>query len=368
MTLCASVKKFVRENKKIVVFISIPSNFFKMPKANKKMAPSGSGRGGNTNSSSSRFTASKHFVFTWNNYLAPMAPKILFEKLGAFFIYQEETGLSGTRHLQGYVCFKNKTRPTELKEMKGVHWEKCRDIEAAKKYCCKEETRTGQIFHNIPLPKDKKPIRMLEFANFYEWQKDVWTIANSEPDDRTIHWFYEEDGNHGKSALVKRMVATIPDCVLVGGKGADMKNGIVNYMLDGNDYPAVVLIDIPRSVDTKYVSYQGIEEVKNGCFFSTKYESRMVIGNSPTVIVFANYPPPEEKLSADRWNIKKIELTKQYVIIEVDEETGELVEIYNEDDQVGHEQSLTEDEDIGPLFELLEVSRPSGAGSLRSLA
>jgi hypothetical protein len=49
-----------------------------------------------------------------------------------------------------------------------------------------------------------------------------------------------------------------------------------------------------------------MENVKDGLFFSTKYESGMVRYNPPHVIVFANVPPDVTKMSADRWVIKEI--------------------------------------------------------------
>ena len=44
-----------------------------------------------------------------------------------------------------------------------------------------------------------------------------------------------------------------------------------------------------------------MEAIKNGCFFSGKYESGMVRFNSPHILVFANEPPERTKLSQDRW-------------------------------------------------------------------
>ena len=46
-----------------------------------------------------------------------------------------------------------------------------------------------------------------------------------------------------------------------------------------------------------------IEEIKNGCFASSKYESKMVIMNSPHILCFANELPDTQKLSRDRWNL-----------------------------------------------------------------
>jgi len=70
--------------------------------------------------------------------------------------------------------------------------------------------------------------------------------------------------------------------------------------------PKVVIIDIPRTSES-FVSYGGIEKIKDGCFFSGKYESGMVLYDNPHVICFANFPPVSETMSADRWHIVKIE-------------------------------------------------------------
>ena len=68
----------------------------------------------------------------------------------------------------------------------------------------------------------------------------------------------------------------------------------------------IVMIDLTRCIEN-YVSYQGIEEIKNGIFYNTKYESGMVLFDSPHIIIFANFPPEEGKLNADRWNIVNLD-------------------------------------------------------------
>jgi hypothetical protein len=84
-----------------------------------------------------------------------------------------------------------------------------------------------------------------------------------------------------------------------------MKYGIVKYIEKHGFAPTSVIIDIPRS-RLDYVSYTAIEEIKNGCFFSTKYESDMVVFNSPHIICFANAYPETSQMSADRWKIYEI--------------------------------------------------------------
>ena len=55
-----------------------------------------------------------------------------------------------------------------------------------------------------------------------------------------------------------------------------------------------------------------IEDLKNGRYASTKYDCEVVIGNSPHIICFANFLPPDlTKLSLDRWLIGHIDAHKK---------------------------------------------------------
>lgn len=66
-----------------------------------------------------------------------------------------------------------------------------------------------------------------------------------------------------------------------------------------------IIIDLSRSMED-HVPYEAIEDIKNGIFFSGKYESKMIVRNNPIVIIFANFEPDTSKLSKDRWVITKI--------------------------------------------------------------
>lgn len=76
-------------------------------------------------------------------------------------------------------------------------------------------------------------------------------------------------------------------------------------LLDAGNPLELVVIDIPRCNENK-VSYQAIEDLKNGMLFSTKYESAMCVFDAPHVLVFANFPPERAKLSADRWDVRHV--------------------------------------------------------------
>lgn len=262
------------------------------------MAPMAPGEG-NTKPPPKRINASKRWCFTWNNFeqeeLAPLAPK--FNSLGKW-IWGEEVGDSGTPHIQGYIEFDKKCRPKEVIKIKEIHWEKCRGSRLDNiKYCTKDNTN---IKGNLKYDKPLKTIKDL-----YQWQQEIVDIIKQEADDRTIRWYYDEVGNKGKSALVKYLVVN-HDALLVSGKGSDVKYMVLKFKESKGYSPELILYDIPRECQ-QYVSYTAIEEVKNGCFASTKYECEMVVMNSPHIICFSNWHPETDKMSEDRWIVKELD-------------------------------------------------------------
>jgi hypothetical protein len=121
---------------------------------------------------------------------------------------------------------------------------------------------------------------------------------------RRVFWFWEKNGCWGKSIVCKYMIDNM-GAFVVQGKNNDILHGITMYIEKFGQCPRVVIFDIPR-VNDNHVSYQAIESLKNGFFFSGKYESGMVRFNSPHVIVFSNEEPEEYNLSKDRWVIEQL--------------------------------------------------------------
>lgn len=93
--------------------------------------------------------------------------------------------------------------------------------------------------------------------------------------------------------------------IMLSGKAVDMKNGVVNYMEMNNGIPPkIIFLDIPRALlltwNKSAVDFSGVEDVKNGCFFSTKYKAQQVVMNPPHIMIFANNYPNLEFLTEDR--------------------------------------------------------------------
>lgn len=268
--------------------------------SNSSMAPPGAAVYGNT-SKPTRITSSKNWFFTFNNYNEKNIDSLVswFQGSNHIYIFQEEIGESGTRHLQGNVTFTSKTRPTENKKnIPAIHWEKTRSVPHSNLYCQKQETRNGRLWTNIPAPVE---LKLISVDQFYPWQANIIDILSHEPDDRTIHWVWEANGNQGKTALAK-YICTHKKAICLSGKSDNCKNAILQYFLKKNEYPLIIIYNVPRCTQD-FISYESMESIKDGLFYSGKYEGGMVIMNSPHVFVFANDEPNYEKLSRDRWNV-----------------------------------------------------------------
>ena len=271
-----------------------------------QMSKTNSSGFGNTNQTPShvkRIPASKIWFFTLNNYLKKDISLLssLYPKECSYLCFQEEQGEQGTQHLQGVIKFKTGQRPLECRFFKDLsnkpHWEKCRNFEKAKEYCKKEETRVGNVYE-FPKPFQ---IRI----TLRNWQREIIDIISEEPDDRTIYWYWSQEGGIGKTTFCKYLTMNY-GAICLHGKGSDIRNGVLDYYNKNKEYPILCLFPIPRSYNEEYLSYEGLENIKDMYFYSGKYEGGMVCGPCPHLIVFANVPPNLNMCSRDRWIVREL--------------------------------------------------------------
>lgn len=240
------------------------------------------------------------WCFTFNNYEQSdiLELRIRFYKICKKFIFQEETGENGTRHLQGSISLNVKARLTELKKIdERIHWEPTKNAKAADKYACKAETRTGEIYRH---EKIKAFTRTKSKFDTIEPRSEIIDIIQSEPDNRTINWVWSENGGVGKTSTCAYIQNTFQNVCIANGKGTDIKNTIISHL---QEYELdILIINVPRC-NENYVSYSAIEEIKDGLVYSGKYEGGFANIEHPHVIVISNFYPEKNKLSEDRWNI-----------------------------------------------------------------
>lgn len=286
------------------------------------------------------------------------------KKIIKYIIYQGEYTKDNKQHIQGFIQFNDKKRLEQIKKLlddNTAHLEIMRATpEQAKNYCKKTEkdgikqeiflepqeygdfdnTTTGkrtdlieiknrliegETLNNIMINTDDEKIlrncvqynrtlrelqhniqqktqrqMVLEKYENIEWnklQKELINIIENEEDTRKINWVYDEIGNNGKTHLAKYYVAKGDTYYITGGKQAD-----ILYSYEGQ---SIIIYDLARTyADNIEHIYTTIENLKNGFYLSTKYNSEQRIYNKqPTIIILANFKPDISKLSKDRWNI-----------------------------------------------------------------
>lgn len=309
----------------------------------------------------SREVAVAAWCFTLNNYSDEEYSTTTANICGAkpvFGVVARERGDSGTPHLQGFVHFSSRLRLLQVKEIIGTraHVEKARgsDLENLT-YCSKDDPQPWSVgkpalhssrrgkpadlhrsvnefldlrqddvpIHQIftqnegaglaflshqkaiqSLEKDRKRAHIIDherslFATsvLRRYQSRLLGLVDKDPDPRKIHWYYDDEGNTGKSWFTRYLIAMRGAQRFSNAKSAD-----IAYALDN---PKIVVFDFSRS-QQEHINYSIIEDIKNGVVFSPKYESCTKMFRSPHVICFANWICDGSKMSADRWDVCKI--------------------------------------------------------------
>jgi len=209
------------------------------------------------------------------------------------FKFQGEIGSeTGYKHWQVCISLKTKEYFETVKNLftNSTHIEGVKNYFAAMNYCGKDDTR-------IEGPYDENSVFIKTISELRPWQESLKNELLLEPEDRKILWCHD-NGNTGKTQFCKYMAINHGASIISNAKRGDMA-----YALPDN--PKIVLINFSRSMED-FVNYGAIEEIKDGMLFSTKYESKMKIFNSPHVVIFANFKPDIKALSNDRWDIREI--------------------------------------------------------------
>jgi len=270
-----------------------------------------------------------------------------------YLVYGREVGATGTPHLQGFVVFVSRKRLHQLRTLisdRG-HYELARGTNAqASAYCRKdgnfvqlgnpdvglESNGSGQgrrsDFDRLKdwLLEQESPPSHYEIASTFpslwgryknacinfvdiftpkaqlvhgelrEWQRDLDNIITGEPDDRTVEFVVDPEGNKGKSWLTRYWFSQRTDMQRLSvGKRDDLA-----YAIDTSK--RVFVFDIPRG-QLEYLQYSVLEQLKDQMIFSPKYESSAkVIRHKVHVIVFTNEDPDYGKMTNDRYRVTNI--------------------------------------------------------------
>lgn len=288
----------------------------------------------------------KYWCFTLNNYTPADVDRLSTPIPGIeYLIFGKEVGASGTPHLQGTVCFQSRKRlPQVIASLGQCHCTVTRSLSQSIEYCKKEGDWTSWGTMPTQRPRqegggrrndleefkesvrsgvtDLKELRELHSSvcalyprfvkNYIEdqreviavpahplrpWQENLNTILRRPPDPREIIFIVDRVGNQGKTWFARYFCDLHDDAqIIIPGKKADMA-----YV--AREDVKTYFFDTPRSKQGEFIQYDFLEELKNGYFFSPKYESRIKKIKTPHVVVCMNEHPDMDKLSSDRYKV-----------------------------------------------------------------
>lgn len=223
------------------------------------------------------------------------------------FVFQGEIcPTTGRHHFQGYFHIKIKKRVTQLNKLfrfldkgAGIKTSSAAGINALKTYCMKDATR-------VCGPWADKPIYLGEDlpSKLLGWQDSLKNYILGPVNPREIIYVYDEFGMGGKSIFAKYMCYYYSCIKLTYGKQGDLLN-----LVSKNQNKQCYIFDLSRTKPSTFSNedlYSSIEDIKNGHFINTKYETESVIMRIPHIIVFANHLPRTDRMSEDRWNILRL--------------------------------------------------------------
>lgn len=249
------------------------------------------------------------FTLTINNYEDDIFDTLTqVVSLPNQYVFGKEIGEEkGTPHIQGYIKWKNARTFASMKKMfPTAHIEKAKGTPKQNYTYC---TKDGDFITNMDYRTFREKLKDQVLEEEYKdvrwkpFQQKIIETLDKKPDKRKIHWYWEEEGKMGKSYLCK-WLAIKKKVILASGKRNDVFNQ-VNKSMEKEIAPEIILIDLPRD-DADFFNFGGLEQLKNGCIYSGKYEGDVCIFPIPHVFIFANHEPEEKRLSADRWDITEI--------------------------------------------------------------
>ena len=190
------------------------------------------------------------------------------------------------------------------------HLEKAKSTSSASVayvYAVDKPHEAGFVVYNknasIPERYDDSAVKFWNKFVPRPFQKILIELTRTTPDRRKIYYIHESNGNTGKSILIEYL-HIFHGAVVTGGNSSDMKHAIDRWSQITGAYPICICIDVARSEKLTKETYKAIEAIKNGLFFSGKYESTMTHSFiKPHVLIFSNEGPEIENFSHDRWRI-----------------------------------------------------------------
>lgn len=204
------------------------------------------------------------------------------------WIYAKETGQGGYEHWQVRLY----TSAT-FDELKGAFPEA--HIEQSTEWGEYERKEA-----NFVSSEDTTDILRCRYGKLRKNQRRILRQVYGQS-DRGITVVYDPEGNTGKSFLSRYLFERnigfyVPPTVR-------NTQGIIQYVASGYRGQRIIVVDIPRSSRWSTELYEGLEAIKDGLVYDTRYSAKMRDIWGVKILVLTNNLPKLDALSKDRWTI-----------------------------------------------------------------
>lgn len=233
-----------------------------------------------------------------------------------YYIISEEEHKDGKLHYHCYVDYFKKidSKNERFFDLNGIH-PKIEKINKKENWC--DYIRKDNNFITN-MDEEIIPTKYTIDIKLYDWELRICKeILDTKPNDRCLWNIVGKEGCEGKTTFQKWIYLNYRRVLCLSGKATDMKYAIVEYKNKNGYVPKIILINVPRS-NLDFISFTGIEEIKDMFFFSGKYEGGMICEPNPHVLIFSNENIDTEgdKMSQDRWRFMYIEKTVANPIVD----------------------------------------------------
>lgn len=206
------------------------------------------------------------------------------------WIYAKETGQGGYEHWQ--IRFYTSA---SFDELKGAFPEA--HIEQSTEWSDYERKEA-----NFVSSEDTTDVLRCRYGRLRENQRRILRQVYNQS-DRGITVVYDPKGNTGKSFLSRYLYERnigfyVPPTVR-------NTQGIIQYVASGYRGQRVIVVDIPRSSKWTSELYEGLEAIKDGLVYDTRYSAKMRDIWGVKILCLTNTCPNLSSLSMDRWEILK---------------------------------------------------------------
>lgn len=237
---------------------------------------------------------------------APAYLEWLSPKLRAIHVKEYSFTNDSINDCHVYLKFNRNFQTTSPKffDYNGVH-------PIIKKITSKAQRTEVLAYHNTQnnqftnITNSKPQDQIIPTVEWREWQQELFDELATKPDPRKIIWYWDPNGNTGKTFFIKHMGMYYNATVLNSCKieYLETESQVVN--------DPIILFNANHSNNI----YRTIESLKDGVSTS---KDKTVYSPTPHLVIFANYLPDFSECSLDKWDIRAISPDGQSVLTKFD--------------------------------------------------